>query len=331
MPAKEAPDHYRLYTDAEIMDLPPPEWLIEGILPAGGLVQLYGAPGIGKTFLALDWVFCIGTGTPWLGRSCMRGRVVYIAAEGRTGLGPRIRAWRVCHGHEDETNVSFVAEPVYMLKPKCVKRLLRTLETLDPKPSLIVIDTMARCIPGADESAAKDVGLFIAHLDSIRLKLGVTILVIHHIGKDKRRKERGSTAFRGAADTMISLKKDGEGFLIECDKQKESEPFDEIGLKLVKVDLPDGKTSLVVDECTLEARTGGLSLKERKALETLAEFESSKATATEWCRASNLAVKTFYRCRKFLEKGGYVSRPGLRDRGEMYTITQKGKEAVNVT
>ena len=42
---------YRLLTDIEIENLPPPEWLIEDLIPCGALVVLYGEPGIGKTFL----------------------------------------------------------------------------------------------------------------------------------------------------------------------------------------------------------------------------------------------------------------------------------------
>jgi hypothetical protein len=44
----------RLYTWQELKGLPEPDWLIDGVPPKDGLTVLYGAPGLGKTFLALD-------------------------------------------------------------------------------------------------------------------------------------------------------------------------------------------------------------------------------------------------------------------------------------
>jgi hypothetical protein len=78
---------------AEIAKLPPPEWLIDGLVPQDGLVVLYGEPAAGKSFLALDWALSIATGVPWLGREVKQGEVVYVYAEGVRGLTQRVTAW----------------------------------------------------------------------------------------------------------------------------------------------------------------------------------------------------------------------------------------------
>jgi hypothetical protein len=61
-------------------------WLIKGLLPAQGLALLYGHPGSGKTFLALDFSGHVAMGWDWHGRKVKQGLVVYVAAEGQRGL-----------------------------------------------------------------------------------------------------------------------------------------------------------------------------------------------------------------------------------------------------
>ena len=74
--------------------LPAPEALIDGILYHDTLAWLHGKPGHGKSFLALDWAGCVSTGLPWQGRVVTLGPVLYVIAEGVTGLRQRVRAWR---------------------------------------------------------------------------------------------------------------------------------------------------------------------------------------------------------------------------------------------
>ena len=73
------PDRFKLLSLDEIDDLPPLKWLIEGLVPAGSLAVLYGAPKVGKSFLALDWALCTAAGKPWLGRKVPKGDVVFTS------------------------------------------------------------------------------------------------------------------------------------------------------------------------------------------------------------------------------------------------------------
>ncbi len=73
---------FSFFDDVEVEQLPDPSWLINPILPEQGLVVLLGPPGIGKSFVALDWALSIKAGQEWLGHSLMQGNVLYIAAEG---------------------------------------------------------------------------------------------------------------------------------------------------------------------------------------------------------------------------------------------------------
>ena len=72
------------------------------------MVELFGKPGVGKSFLALDLAMSAAAGVPWLGKTTKQGDVVYICAEGTTGLKHRVRAWRNQRA-ANPTNIAFLA------------------------------------------------------------------------------------------------------------------------------------------------------------------------------------------------------------------------------
>src|SRR5438309_6030455 len=90
----------RLYSTAELLAMPPPEWLVENVIPEGGLVGLYAPPESLKSFVSIDLSLCVATGLPWHGHQVQKGFVVYISAEGGGGIGKRILAWLVEHESE---------------------------------------------------------------------------------------------------------------------------------------------------------------------------------------------------------------------------------------
>ena len=77
----------------EVFNLPDPRWQVQGLMPEGALVCLYGAPESGKTFVCVDLALSIAAGVPWHGREVKQGAVVYVAAEGGSGIKARARAW----------------------------------------------------------------------------------------------------------------------------------------------------------------------------------------------------------------------------------------------
>ena len=53
----------------ELDALPPPEWLVEGLIPEASLVVPFGPPKAGKTFIVLSWSLHVAAGLPWFGRA----------------------------------------------------------------------------------------------------------------------------------------------------------------------------------------------------------------------------------------------------------------------
>ena len=308
---------FKLYTVEELESLPDPAWLLEGLLPQSALAELYGKFAVGKSFLALDWALSVAAGVPWLGRSMSQADVVYVSAEGGAGLKKRIAAWRTKHPETDLSRFRAILAPVNMLDPKDVKALVQVIKDAPCEPSLVVIDTLARCFGDGDENAAVDMNRFVAGTDWIRAKFpGATVLVIHHSGKKANQGDRGSNALRAAADTVMKLTGKGKALTLECEKQKDWEHFENIGLTLRFVVLNGLETS-----CVIAARKAGPSSEETggnesdaKALKELKSFESEGATYSQWRDKSGLPVSTFKKARERLVEKGLVHQDGKRYR-----------------
>jgi hypothetical protein len=231
---------------AELLALAPPQWLIDGVLPAGGHIGLYGPPGSLKSFIALDMALSVASGTPWQSHEVARGFVLYVAAEGGAGNGKRARAWTSQHPtlRPNDFEISFLLEGVSIAADgPDIHILMERLDEIDRTPSLVVIDTLARCLEG-DENQQEDMGRFIKGVDKFRQD-GATVLSVHHTRLDGDR-ERGNTAYRGATDAMIEAKRDGDLVILSNNKQKDAEEFAPI--RLLKQIVPEHDSCVIVSE-----------------------------------------------------------------------------------
>lgn len=241
------PSQIRLYERDALDSLPRPKWLIQDHLVQTTISVVFGPSNVGKTFLALDMAACIATSTPFFRYAdggpfpTTEGVVVYLAAEGAFGITPRINAWEKDRGVRIPSNNFYVIpDAVQLMDTEQVSKLLGVLgETFAP-PKLVVIDTLARCAAGAEENSATDMGQIIAHADAIRTYWGddgPNVMLLHHTGKSGEQ-ERGSTALRGAADTMLRMWRPSEGSdtaKVSCSKQKDFKPFKTQNVRLMDV------------------------------------------------------------------------------------------------
>lgn len=222
-------NQFAFKTISDLINAPPLEWMIAGIIPEKALAVVYGPPRSFKSFIVQDMALSVATGKNWMNRKTADGGVLYIAAEGIHGLGKRIKAWMDYYDFpvEDFPFYSYGAA-INLAEPSEVDKLIRSApEGL----KMIVIDTLNRCMVGLDENSAKDVSAFIKGCDRIQEELGVTVVLIHHSGKDKTKGLRGSTAIEGAADVLIKVVREDNHVKLECEKQKEFEEFDPFALE----------------------------------------------------------------------------------------------------
>jgi KaiC/GvpD/RAD55 family RecA-like ATPase len=228
-PGQESPFPY--LTIPAIKSLPDARWIVDKVIPDDGLVFIYGPPGAYKSFLAFDLALSlVYGGQEWLGAEVRRhGAVIYVAHEGAAGMKLRIEAWqRSRQITNDEAPFALVRETISFMSAEDVRLLALTVEAaaqnLGSKPVAVVVDTVSRVLPGADENLQKEMTLFVSACDYLRSKLGVTVIGVHHAGKSGDM--RGSTVFRGAGDAVFKLQKD-EGTkglaTLECEKMKDAE------------------------------------------------------------------------------------------------------------
>lgn len=284
-PLTPAAGSLRLYSTSELLRLPPPDWLIDHVLPEGGLAVLYGPPGLGKTFVALDLVLRVATGRDWFGHATVQGYPLYVSAEGGAGIGKRVGAWLDYHEvAPSAADVMWLLDAVPMYDGSSeVDRLLERIEEVDEVPSLIVIDTLARCFDG-DENLQVDMNRFVGGVDKLRRKYKGTVLVVHHTRLDGDR-ERGNTALRGAADTMISLEGNPHEpqFTVKCAKQKDGADFESLDLQRVVVPERDscvittetGEVQSLIKNTLKNAKT---PMNPRDLLKSLSQSHISRAT-----------------------------------------------------
>lgn len=303
-------DGAELVDEVALVRQPEPEYLVDGRLVAGTLGAIVGPPGIGKSFLGVDLALCVTTGQPWIGaRTCQSGTVVYVAGEGARSIGRRVRVWK--HAHDIDltqpTGFYLYSGGLNLLDAQAVTRFIAATRRLCPV--LVEVDTLARSMVGADENSSRDMGLAIAAADRIRTELGALVLFVHHTSKSGGQ-ERGSSALRGALDTLLALNQVDDLLTLSVEKQKDAAPFSSIALRLEMVE-----DSCLVRLAHQAAAPASLSPTQLRCLSALQDSFSRTggATTTEWKAAvPDVIERSFYRALKVLSDAGFVRKAGQR-------------------
>jgi phage/plasmid primase-like uncharacterized protein len=279
------PDVYETLSLDEIVNMPLPQWRIDGLIPEHGLVLLYGKPGEHKTFIALDMVLRTAYGIDWHSRAVRQTGVLYIAGEGRFGIGQRIKGWRKKHGLEGvDAPFKLLPIAVHMLDPASIQKLKRTIDQVrtevDFEIGMVVIDTVSRSIPGQDENSQEAMSLFIDACTELQNHCGGTVLGIHHSGKDVERGMRGSTVLLGGCDTAIRVAKDEAHTVLSVEKQKDGEEIDDVHFTMEVVDLT---TRLGAEQSTLVPVVGPAAIPiQQKGLSWHQIHEIFKSVDEQW-------------------------------------------------
>jgi hypothetical protein len=211
----------------------PLDWLIPGKLTKGGMSVLWGPPSCLKTFVSLDFGLPVAAGLPWHGFPVVQGPVVFIAAEGASGLLKRLRLWRLKRA-ADHSHIPFEILPQNVAIREELDELLAVLGKMPAPPVMIIIDTLARTFGAGDENKQADMNAFVSAIDRLREITGAHVMVIHHSGVIDGARERGSNVLRGAADTVIKVQRDGHKIKLinrgPSGKQKDAEEFPDVNM-----------------------------------------------------------------------------------------------------
>ena len=234
------------FTRADLVEFKATPWLLDGWLVQDTLAGLVAPSGACKSFLSVDWSCRVATGTPWFGRNARQGAVFYLAGEGRQGLRKRIVAWEASNGVSVAGAPLFLADGLPFLCDEGIAdgtvaaieaEATRLYESSGLEPALIVIDTVARAMSGANENSAEDMGRFVRAMDGLRGRWGATVLSVHHTGLDPtaQARARGSSAYRAALDSEFVIEPGDPELRVVATKCKDWRPPPRLTLQRVEV------------------------------------------------------------------------------------------------
>lgn len=314
-------------------------WLIRDILPSRTpLVTLYGPPKTGKSLLAFGLALSIASGLPWQGLATTQAPVLYLAAEGKVGAMKRIAAWTKHHGVPIPKDFRILTRPVHLNTLNQMQALAASIEwlcehELEQALGLIVIDTLAHCMAG-DENSTADMSALVTACMRLHQLTGATVLIVHHSGKDQSKGMRGSTALLGAVDLALRLERDDELTTMHCAATRDVEEFEPIAFTAEMVytgyqadtgfDMPEPVTSYVMvrhggssDSAEGSDIPGKLSSRQAEVLDVLAEITDNgekSVTEKEWRVACQKRIKGdeyYARYRAFRRSSQILERMGL--------------------
>lgn len=226
-------------------------WLIKHVMPAGSIGMMFGASGTFKSFIAVDAALHVAHGLTWLGRRTKQGSVLYIAAEGGTGLWSRICAWHQARRLRYE-GIPLHVVPVAIDITKDAWRVVEAAQAKGVTPAMVVVDTLSQTYNG-EENSANEIAAYFRELGTrFRQLWGCTVLILHHTGHNATERPRGSSAMRANLDFMLGVFRDETEMMatLTCAKQKDGEAFKDVTFRVAMHELGidqdgDKVTSLV--------------------------------------------------------------------------------------
>ena len=177
-------------------------WVVEGMLPVGGLSLMVAKPKVGKSTLARCLAAAVAQGLPWLGKTVQQGPVAYLALEEKDA--------EVRH-HFRQMGVPQKAPLFLYIEPapdQAVARLRDTIEEVGPV--LVIIDPLFRFIRFKDGNDYAEATNQLEPLLTVARQTGTHLLATHHSKKSGGAggdEVLGSTGLFGAVDCLLSMKR----------------------------------------------------------------------------------------------------------------------------
>ncbi|MGD9979554.1 MAG: AAA family ATPase [Hyphomonadaceae bacterium] len=195
-------DESDFLTAAQLAAEPRPFDFLEGLLFEQQMSVIYGAPKAGKSFLVMDMACAVGLGHAWAGRQCDARKVLVIPLEGRGTIIDRVRAWEM--ERKAKCPLVFHTRSWNLIDSKDVKKIIRYVRKHGI--GLVIVDTLSRAIPDAEENSATDMGKAVRAGDMIA-RAGAHVMFVHHANRSGTM--RGSNVLLGAPDLVLRVERRG--------------------------------------------------------------------------------------------------------------------------
>lgn len=316
---------WELMHASKLDNMPPVEWLVYREIPKKGLTVLFGPSGTGKSFMTLDYAL----------KLAQESVVIYIAAEGESGYPERIKAWKT-HHKKGVGNLYMVMGAVSFMDTGDMSNFIQSIETIPQKPVLIIIDTLARSMLGADENSTRDMSKFVDACDQVRKYFDCSLMLVHHTNKGGVA-ERGSGVLRGSADSMIKLIDEDDLIRVEAEKTKDGREFTPRFVKLLPVNIgvtdsegnPVEPPVIVDAEKVIQSDTDDLTIIQLKVLQVfaLSIYEYGASASEIESNLPEVNQRTLFKVLSRLKTLKFIEQSARR---EPYKLTNSGREKIGV-
>lgn len=177
-------------------------WVVDGLLPAGGMSIFASKPKAGKSTTARALALAVARGAPFLGRTTESGSVLYLGLE-----DPR----RITKGHF-QTLGATADDDLYIHTGKRPAEALLWLKTMleEHDPVLVIVDTQQRMTGIADLNDYAKVTAALEPLMDLVRDRRAHLMLLHHCGKSDRAgfdAVLGSIGFVGTVDVILLLQR----------------------------------------------------------------------------------------------------------------------------
>lgn len=186
-----------------------PRPLVHGLLEYGSTGLIYGPSGGGKTLFAVSLSCSVAAGQPFFGKEVVKAPVAYFAVESPRSVIARVRAW--LYGNPGA--ISGIAENFFVctypvvLTPKGDKvspdAALMINKVNEIGAGLVILDTLSKIVPGADENSSVDMTLVMDALIRVSRETDACVLLVHHTGKDMDKGVRGASVIGNAVEERL--------------------------------------------------------------------------------------------------------------------------------
>jgi AAA domain/Primase C terminal 1 (PriCT-1)/RepB DNA-primase from phage plasmid len=190
----------------------PPRMLVKKLLPASGVAFIGGQSSAGKTTVAVALGAALAGGTEFFKRQVKkRVGVLYIAAEGGANFAARVAAAKLAADIKGPIPFAWTSIiPSLETQPELTINKLQALSQEMQRRfgiplGAVFVDTVAACFSMQDENSNAEVSRVCASMRHIGESVGALVLPIHHYGKDAGTGLRGASAWRAAADVVVSV------------------------------------------------------------------------------------------------------------------------------
>jgi hypothetical protein len=204
------------------LDIEPKEFLVDRLIEKSSIIIFYGPPKSMKSLLMVDLMVSLVEFKSWCGRKIpMPANVLYAAFEDIKELKLRTicsNEYKLTEKAERYYNnqCGIAGPPPNIFEPSFAEALghlcyidstIRSEGEPPYSPRVLIIDTLALAMSGVgDENSSAAMGKVIDTLRRIR-DFGITVIIVHHSGKDVSKGLRGHNSLEAAADSVYSVTK----------------------------------------------------------------------------------------------------------------------------